>query len=136
MPRGSTLLHLSALAQEPWIGGGFDSAWFRIVRQAWRELGFTPAITVGSDDYQAVLAFVAAGIGVAVVPGLAAAMPPPGVVVRALRGDAPARRICVVAPRDAFPLAAAQSMVALLSKAARGFRPPRPDRVALPASSR
>jgi DNA-binding transcriptional LysR family regulator len=125
LARRSSPLDLAALADDPWIGGGVDSAWFRIVRDACRRAGFEPEVTVGSDDYHAVLAFAASGLGVAVVPGLAAAMPPPGVVVRPLRGSAPTRRIAAVTPRDAFPQAAAQTMLAVLSKAARGYVAPR-----------
>lgn len=126
LARRSTPLALTELAGDRWIGGSVDSAWFRIVRHTCRAAGFEPEVAVGSDDYQAVLAFAAAGLGVAVVPGLAAAMPPPGIVVKTLRGDAPHRHISVVLPREAFPLTAAQSMVALLSSSARRHHARRP----------
>lgn len=92
--RGTGPLALSALAGERWIGGRAGSSWFRIVRHACRSAGFEPRTVLSTDDYRAVQAFVAAGLGVAVVPGLAATHPLPGVVVRALIA-APVRRVSV-----------------------------------------
>ena len=77
-------LELADLADEPWIGGAPNSAWFRITGDACRAAGFTPEVSFASDDYTAVQALVAAGLGVSVVPGLAAAHPLPGLEVRAL----------------------------------------------------
>jgi DNA-binding transcriptional LysR family regulator len=47
--------------------------------QVCRTAGFTPLIRHHADDFTAVLALVAAGQGVALVPQLAAAQPPAGV---------------------------------------------------------
>ena len=85
LPRGHRLarsgraLDLPALAGEAWVGGRTGSAWFRIVRHACRTAGFDPRVALSSDDYRAVQAFVAAGLGVAVIPGLAVARAAPGV---------------------------------------------------------
>lgn len=87
-------LSLRALAGDPWIGGRTGSTWFRIVQHACRTAGFEPTTILATDDYRAVQAFVAAGLGVAVVPGLAAGHPLPGIVVRELQ-SAPSRRISV-----------------------------------------
>ena len=61
------------LADETWVGGGPESDWFQPVRAACRVAGFEPRAGVVSDDYLAVQAFVSAGVGIAMVPGLAAA---------------------------------------------------------------
>ncbi|MFT4163998.1 MAG: LysR family transcriptional regulator [Microlunatus sp.] len=87
-------LSLRALAGESWIGGRTGSTWFRIVQHACRTAGFEPRTILATDDYRAVQAFVAAGLGVAVVPGLAATHPLPGIVVREIQA-APTRRISV-----------------------------------------
>jgi DNA-binding transcriptional LysR family regulator len=84
---------LTDLADETWIGGSTNSAWFRIVLHTRRAAGFEPGAALGTDDYLAVQSFAAAGLGVAVIPGLAVARPLPGVEVRALRSIAPSRRI-------------------------------------------
>jgi DNA-binding transcriptional LysR family regulator len=94
-------LALADLAAEPWIGGAPNSAWFRIATHHCREAGFAPRVAFASDDYTAVQALVAAGLGVAVVPGLAAAHPLPGLEVRALASP-PVRRIIAARPRDGY----------------------------------
>lgn len=68
-------LRLQDLAEETWIGGAPASAWYRIVRYACRQVGFTPKAGFASDDYIAVQALVAAGLGVSVIPGLAVMYP-------------------------------------------------------------
>jgi DNA-binding transcriptional LysR family regulator len=124
LARSSTPLDLSALAEEPWVGGRPGSAWFRIVRQSCRTAGFDPHVALSSDDYRAVQAFTAAGLGVAVLPGLAVVRPVPGVVVRQLRTGAPLRRICVVHPDDAFQPPAVRTMITILEAVTRRLRNP------------
>jgi DNA-binding transcriptional LysR family regulator len=88
-------LALSHLADETWVGGRPGSAWFRILLHACRTAGFEPRPLLTTDDYRAVHAFVGAGLGIGVVPGLAAAHPPAGVEVRNLDTGGPVRRIAV-----------------------------------------
>lgn len=95
-------LELADLGGEPWIGGAPTSAWFRVVGHACRQAGFAPKVGFASDDYVAIQALVAAGLGVSVIPGLAVAHPLPGVEVRTLRSGAPVRRISAARPRDAY----------------------------------
>jgi len=111
-------LVLTDLADEPWIGGAPNSAWFRITGDACRRAGFTPEVSFASDDYTAVQALVAAGLGVSVVPGLAAAHPLPGLEVRTLASGAPVRRICAARPRDAYHGPAVNAMIESLRQAA------------------
>lgn len=87
-------LRLADLRGEDWVGGRAGSAWFRILLLSCRRAGFEPQTLLATDDHRAVHAFVAAGLGIGVVPGLAAEHAPRGVVVRDLR-DAPLRRISV-----------------------------------------
>ena len=70
---GQAPLDLAALRRETWIGGMPGSTWFRIVQASCRAAGFEPDVGFSSDDYRGVQAFAAAGLGVAVVPGLAVA---------------------------------------------------------------
>lgn len=124
LARRNTALQLTDLADEAWIGGSTNSAWFRIVRNACRASGFEPRAALGTDDYLAVQSFAAAGLGVAVIPGLAVAHPLPGVEVRALRSIAPTRRIWAVHMQDAFRSPALTSLIALLEAATRRYRLP------------
>ena len=111
---------LPDLAEEVWVGGHTGSAWFSIVRHSCRAAGFEPRTSLASDDYRAVQAFVAAGLGVAVIPALAVASTVPGVEVRPLRGAAPVRRISAAHPADRSPSPAALAMIGILRDIARG----------------
>lgn len=106
-------LELADLGREPWIGGAPTSAWFRIVEDACRLAGFAPAVGFASDDYIAIQAWVAAGLGVAVIPGLATVHPLPGVEVRTVSG-APVRYISAARPRDGYHGPAVVSMLECL----------------------
>ena len=78
---------------------------------ACRTAGFAPEAGFASDDYIAVQALVAAGLGVSVVPGLAVVHPLPGVVVRQLASGAPTRRISAVCPLDGYRSPAIDAMI-------------------------
>ncbi len=93
---------LQDLRTESWIGGAPSSGWYQIVRHACRQAGYSPRAGFASDDYIAVQALVAAGLGVSVIPGLAVIHPLPGVAVRRLASTAPVRRICAAWPRDGY----------------------------------
>jgi len=119
--RVDALSSVTALAGERWIGGRPGSSWFRIVQSACRSAGFEPRTALTTDDYRAVQAFVAAGLGVAVVPGLAAAHALPGIVVRDLV-TAPYRTISVARLADEPILPQAQLMTDLLVETTVGRR--------------
>jgi DNA-binding transcriptional LysR family regulator len=116
-------LELADLRGEPWIGGAPTSAWHRIAGHACRQAGFAPQPGFASDDYTTVQALVAAGLGVSVVPGLAAAHPLPGLEVRRLASHAPVRRISVARPRDGYHGPAVRAMIDCLRAAAGAFAP-------------
>jgi DNA-binding transcriptional LysR family regulator len=63
-----TSVALEELADQTWIGGTPDGAYGRIVLHSCRAAGFEPRVAFGSDDYNAVQAFVAVGLGVAILP--------------------------------------------------------------------
>jgi DNA-binding transcriptional LysR family regulator len=101
------------------VGGHTGSAWFSIVRHSCRAAGFEPRTALASDDYRAVQAFVAAGLGVAVIPALAVVAAVPGAVVRPLRGAVPVRRISVAHRTDRFLSPAVRAMTDILQDVAR-----------------
>lgn len=109
-----TSVALTDLAQDTWVGGAPGSTWFQIVRVQCRAEGFEPRVGISSDDYLAVQAFVAAGLGIAVVPGLVASRRIAGVEVRTLHGPTPTRDIAVACPVDPYRPQAATLMVRLL----------------------
>jgi DNA-binding transcriptional LysR family regulator len=78
-PAAGAEISLSALAGERWVAGYLDTACHRVVVTACRAAGFEPRIVARSNDFRVVLALVAAGQGVALVPGLAVDRRPDGV---------------------------------------------------------
>lgn len=120
LPRGhraaaaGRTVELTDLAEDVWVGGRPGSAWFTIVRHSCRAIGFDPRVSLTSDDYRAVQAFVAAGLGVAVIPGLAVVRAPADVEVRQLRVGAPVRRISVAYPDSAYQPPVVREMISIL----------------------
>ncbi|SDT71581.1 DNA-binding transcriptional regulator, LysR family [Streptomyces sp. TLI_053] len=89
---GTPGLRLADLAAEPWIYGA-AGPWREITAAACARAGFTPERAHTAADWTAILAMVAAGLGVALVPRLASAGRGGSAVVRALPADLPTRRV-------------------------------------------
>jgi DNA-binding transcriptional LysR family regulator len=70
----------------------------RLFLRACHEAGFEPRIAFQNDDYSAVLGFVAAGVGVALIPEMAARGVRGDVVIRELDPAPPPRPIMVAVP--------------------------------------
>jgi DNA-binding transcriptional LysR family regulator len=104
-------VELDALRDDPWlltaVGGTCEDS--NIVRRACFVAGLEPAVQIESEDYQALLGLTASGMGVTVIPSLAALAVPRDVVVRPVAGRRPARRIlaAVRTGEDAPQVAAA-----------------------------
>src|SRR3984885_3214692 len=80
----------------PWIMASPGTLCHTMAVRACQAAGFAPRIRHHADDFVTVLALVAAGQGVALVPQLGATGPPPGVVLTEL----PARRRTRIAYRN------------------------------------
>jgi DNA-binding transcriptional LysR family regulator len=83
---------LRSLESEPWIAGSEGSFCHLVVIHSTRAAGYEPRLTHITNDFAVSYALVAAGAGVGLVPELAGP-PPPGVVVRPVKGAPPSRRI-------------------------------------------
>jgi len=99
LPRGHRLaaervLDLADLADEPWVGSERHGPCREVVLDACSAAGFTPGVVVESEDHATAQGFVAAGLGVALVPTLGLGGRHPGVVVRRIRKPEPVRVIC------------------------------------------
>lgn len=94
---GRDEIELGELADEAWVDNDFARGWCRRnLLEACRAAGFSPAFRVEAHDYPTALAFVAAGIGITVLPALGAVHLPPGTVgVPAVR-PTPSRTIYAV----------------------------------------
>jgi DNA-binding transcriptional LysR family regulator len=87
---------LGALAGHPVIDNDYHgNTCTRIIRNACRAAGFTPHYVARSEDHHTALAFVAAGVGVTILPGLAVAESIAGIDSRELINPSPRRRIVV-----------------------------------------
>ncbi|MEU9441457.1 LysR family transcriptional regulator [Streptomyces sp. NPDC048304] len=88
---------LTDLAAEPWIFGG-SGPWADITRRACEAAGFSPHQGHSASGWAAILAMVEAGMGVALVPRMAAARRD-GVVMRDLGPDGPVRHVTAAVRR-------------------------------------
>jgi DNA-binding transcriptional LysR family regulator len=107
-------LRLRDLADEPWMLGTTticpDS---RMFTRACHAAGFEPRIAFENDDYHAILGFVAAGVGVALIPDLAVRVAREDVVIRSLGAHTPVRKVVAVVA-DGYRPPAVEAMISVL----------------------
>jgi molybdate transport repressor ModE-like protein len=90
---GRYAIALEALAEDTWVGPSPGTSCHEVTMGACAGAGFTPRLVHRTNDFLALMTFVAAGIGVTLVPRLAQGEVPDGAAVVALRGKPPARRV-------------------------------------------
>jgi DNA-binding transcriptional LysR family regulator len=71
VPDGAAALPLTALREEAWIMDTESSSIHQAVLRACRRAGFAPNVRAYCKDYSVIIALVEAGLGVAMLPGLA-----------------------------------------------------------------
>jgi DNA-binding transcriptional LysR family regulator len=109
---GPDPVDLRSLASATWIGTRPASGFQAHTETSCRAAGFEPQISHRVDTYTMVLTMVAAGLGVALVPGLAT-MPLEGVAFRAIRSPASLQREVQLTSRRDDPSAAVAEIIAL-----------------------
>jgi DNA-binding transcriptional LysR family regulator len=108
-------IKLEELGGEPWIGGSSGGCPdTRILLRACSTAGFEPRIAFHSDDYLAIQGFVAAGVGVSLIPDLALLAVRDDVVVRSLGRRPPVRKIQAATLRDGYRSPAVDAMLETL----------------------
>ena len=127
LPEGHPLARKRALAlgdliDESWICGSADDSCQRIIVRSCHEAGFEPRMAFVTDDYPATQAFVAAGVGVSMLPRLALRTVLPAVQVRSLGRAAPVRRIWAARLAEGYRSPATEAMLAVLEEVSAGFR--------------
>lgn len=116
---GSRSVPLAELADEGWImSHDLSEPGDHALRLACAAEGFTPRPVLRTDDYDVMFGFVAAGVGVTLVPRMAV-VSREGVVVRPLMGVNLRRSVRFVAFRDGAPPAARVLLQALRAESRR-----------------
>jgi DNA-binding transcriptional LysR family regulator len=108
-------IRLEELSGEPWIGGSSGGCPdTRILLRACSAAGFEPRIVFHSEDYLAIQGFVAAGVGVSLIPDLALLAVRDDVAIRSLGGTPPVRSIQAATLRDGYRSPAVDAMLETL----------------------
>src|SRR5438105_11616246 len=112
----SPALELADFATEPWMLATTQTCPdSRLFLRACHNAGFEPQIAFQNDDYPAILGFVAAGVGVAMIPDMVARSVRDDVVVRDLDPPAPPRPI-LAAVASGYRSPAVSAMLAVLEE--------------------
>ncbi len=119
---GKAKLRLEDLREESWLLGTTNSCPdASIFLRACERAGFEPKIAFNSDDYSAMQGFVAAGIGVSLIPELALSSIREDVVIRSLTPRAPTRRIVAATLAGGYRSAAAAAMLEVLTEVGQQY---------------
>ncbi len=107
---------LRDLADESWIEAGVHGD-VTVLAAAAARAGFVPRTDITVPGWTAKQGFVAAGLGVTLVPSLAAPAMRPDLVLRPVRDELARRRVFVAVSTDTGGLAAATHLTELLAAA-------------------
>jgi len=110
------VIDLADLAAEHWVGSEPPGPCLDLMLNACAAAGFSPNFVATSEDYATALGFVAAAVGVCLIPQLGLGPRRPGTVVRRVRHPEPVRTIHA-AVRDSGPV---EAPLAALIEALRG----------------
>ncbi|SCD47223.1 DNA-binding transcriptional regulator, LysR family [Streptomyces sp. Termitarium-T10T-6] len=113
-------LRLADLAADRWIFGG-SGPWSEITTAACEAAGFVPEQAHSAAGWTAILALVEAGMGVALVPRMAARERREDVVMRVLEADRPRRHVVAAVRHGAERGPAVARVLAALTETARSF---------------
>jgi DNA-binding transcriptional LysR family regulator len=109
-------VRLADLAGEPWLCGVRPSSCGEAVVKTCVDAGFEPRIAVESDEYQVLQGYVAAGLGVTLLPDLALPTLRDDLVVRPTEPVAPERRVWAATRAAGARSAATEAMVGVLQE--------------------
>ncbi|GKQ33655.1 LysR family transcriptional regulator [Streptomyces sp. A012304] len=123
LPRGHRLaarrgVRLAELADEAFVGSEWPGPCRDAQLDACAAAGFRPRFVVESEDYVTAQGFVAAGLGIGLIPRLGLGSRHPGVVVREVRDPVPVRAIHAAVRETAPPLPALDAFIEALRAAA------------------
>lgn len=117
--RSKRAIELAELAEEPWIGCEWpDGPCLQLVLDGCAAAGFTPSFVVESEDYANAQGFVAAGLGISLVPQLGLTHRRSGVIVRRVTKPEPVRVIQAAVRESALERPAIRCLIDALRTAA------------------
>ena len=112
---------LSEFCETEWLCGSAPSTCGEVVLSACRNAGFEPRVGFESDDYNVMQGFIAAGLGVTLLPDLALANLRADVIVRPTDPPAPERRVWAVSRPEGSRSPATEEMVAILAEVGAAY---------------
>ena len=112
-------VELADLEAEAWVVRE-DHPTRDVLERRARMHGFAPKVAAETNDYPELQAMIAAGFGIAMCPALATQPLRDDLVVRRLRPDVPARRICTAYSAGRAPSPSLQAMVSAMRSVAAG----------------
>jgi DNA-binding transcriptional LysR family regulator len=112
---GAPSIALTDLRGETWVSSDHPhSIGHRLLVATCSSAGIRPRFTVQAQDHHTAIAFVAAGVGVSVMPGLAAAHLPPTVVRVPVSPPTPVRHLAALVRVGAVPSPPAERALEVL----------------------
>jgi DNA-binding transcriptional LysR family regulator len=112
---------LAELADTLWLCGSRPSSCGVVVLDACRQAGFEPQVGFESDDYHVMQGFIAAGLGVTLLPDLALPTLRSELVVRDTDPPAPQRRVWAVTRSEGARSPATEAMLGILADVGRAI---------------
>lgn len=109
------------LSEEAWLSGVCPSSCGEQIKEVCRVVGFEPRIVYQSDDYNVLQGFVAAGLGVTLLPDLALPTLRNDIVVRPIEPRAPQRRVWAATRPEGARSPATEAMLAVLIEIGERF---------------
>ncbi|HEY5981364.1 MAG TPA: LysR family transcriptional regulator [Microlunatus sp.] len=110
-------IDLVDLAGDRWVDNDFARGWCRRnLIEACHAAGFSPPFHVEAHDYPTAMAFVAAGIGVTVLPTLGARQLPPGVLAVPVTSPTPVRSIYALVREGVADTPAVRTVLQVLDR--------------------
>jgi DNA-binding transcriptional LysR family regulator len=122
-------VRLADLADETWMHGSHSSSSCpdaAIFLRACHGAGFEPRVALQNDDYAAIQGFVAARVGVSLIPQLALQSVRDDIVIRALTEPRVVRRVVAATPANGQASPATRAMLDILQEVSADYLQGRP----------
>lgn len=124
---------LAELSETEWLCGSRPSTCGEVILSACRDAGFEPRIGFESDDYHVMQGFIAAGLGVTLLPDLAMPTLRSDLAIRATDPPAPKRRVWAATRAEGSRSPATDEMLSILVEVGQSFERRSTERLELVA---